>query len=69
MSTLIVRNVDRRIVKALEARAADRGTDPETEHREILRRELLGAGDRSFVALLAAMPNVGRDEDFRRRNC
>jgi plasmid stability protein len=64
--SLIVRNVDAAIVKALKARAGKNGTSAEAEHREILRRALLGPQRRSFVEVLASMPNVGRDEDFAR---
>jgi plasmid stability protein len=63
---LIVRNVDIAIVKALKARAGKSGISAEAEHREILRRALLGPRRRSFAEVLAAMPNVGRDEDFAR---
>lgn len=65
MSQLIVRNVEEAIVRALKRRAVRHGRSAEAEHREILRaalREDLAGG--SFKALLASMPDVGRDEDF-----
>lgn len=68
MAQLIVRNIDDRLVGALKRRAARHGRSAEAEHREILleslRSELSGA---SFKALLASMPAVGEDEDFRAR--
>ncbi len=65
MSQLIVRNVGQEIVGALKRRAARHGRSAEAEHRAILRaalREDLERG--SFKAALAAMPDVGADEDF-----
>lgn len=42
MSQLTVRKVADQIVAALKQRAAAHGRSAEAEHREILRRELLG---------------------------
>jgi hypothetical protein len=36
------------------------------EHREILRNALTRPPRRSFVEVLASMPDVGTDEDFAR---
>jgi plasmid stability protein len=66
MATLIVRNLDQRIVDALKQRAARHGRSAEAEHRELLRSALLRAPRRSLADLLTSMPNVGRDEDFER---
>lgn len=66
MATLIVRNLDQRIVDALKQRAARHGRSAEAEHRELLRSALLRTPRRSLAEALAAMPNVGRDEDFER---
>ena len=65
MSQLIVRSVDQEIVRALRRRAARHGRSAEAEHREILRAALREDVERaSFKAALAAMPDVGADEDF-----
>ena len=65
MSQLIVRNVDPTIVRALKRRAASHGRSAEAEHREILAQALAAdTGAEAFKALLAAMPDVGTDEDF-----
>lgn len=68
MATLVVRNVDAAVIKALKVRAGKRGTSAEAEHRAILRAALLGSGrKRTFADFLLSMPNVGKDEDFQRR--
>lgn len=66
MANLVVRNVDEKIVKALKLRAGRRGTSAEAEHRDILANALLRPRKRSFVDVIAAMPNVGKDADFAR---
>jgi plasmid stability protein len=66
MANLVVRNLDERIVQALKERAARHGRSAESEHRAILEASLLKTRRRSLAAVLAAMPNVGRDEDFAR---
>ncbi len=63
----MVRNLDEAIVRALEKRAAQRNHSAEQEHREILERALLGPRRRPLADVLAAMPDVGDDEDFARR--
>lgn len=66
MANLIVRNLDDKIVRALKQRAARHGRSAEAEHRAILEAALLKTRRRSLAEVLAAMPNVGRDEDFER---
>jgi plasmid stability protein len=57
MPQLLVRNVDRRVVTALRARAASRGRSAEAEHRAILEHALLGAPpEKDFKAFLRSMP-------------
>lgn len=67
MANLIVRNVDDGIALALKQRAAQHGVSAEAEHRRILEQVLLHPKKRSLAEVLAEMPNVGRDEDFARR--
>ena len=66
MPNLIVRNVDEDLIKALKTRAGRHGTSAEAEHRKILAQALLKPRKRSFVEAIAAMPNVGKDSDFKR---
>lgn len=67
MAQLIVRNLEDEIVDALKARAAAHGRSAEAEHRAILHAALHGpAAGRSLWEWLAAMPEVGDDEDFAR---
>lgn len=66
MATLVVRNVDEEIVKALKTRAGRRGTSAAAEHRKLLAEALLKPKKRSFAQVLASMPNVGKDTDFER---
>lgn len=69
MAQLLVRNLDAKIVRRLRERAARNGRSAEEEHREILREALLGRRPRhSFKDALLAMPDVGRDADFERRD-
>ena len=65
MSQLIVRNVGHEIVGPLKRRAAGHGRSAEAEHREILQAAVREDVERApFKAALAAMPDVGADEDF-----
>lgn len=65
MAQLIVRDIDEKLVRALKLRAAQKGVSAEAEHREILRQALLGhRSSAHFKEALAAMPDVGSDEDF-----
>ncbi|MGB5279287.1 MAG: DNA-binding protein [Gammaproteobacteria bacterium] len=66
MANLVVRNLDQRIVDALKQRAAQHGRSAEAEHRALLEELLLKPKGKSFAEVLAAMPDVGRDEDFER---
>ena len=68
MAQLIVRQIEEKVVKKLKQQAGKHGVSMEEEHRRILRKTLLGktAKRMSFKEALLAMPNVGRDEDFRR---
>lgn len=66
MATLLVRDVDDALVLALKQRAARRGHSAEAEHREILSSVLRRPRKRNLADVLAAVPNVGRDEDFAR---
>ena len=67
MANLLVRNVDDEISRALKERASAHGVSAEAEHRRILEEALLRPKRRSFLRALADMPDVGRDEDFERR--
>ena len=66
MSSLIVRNIEESIVQALKERAARHGRSAEAEHRALLSDVLLRPRRRPLAEVLAAMPHVGRDEDFAR---
>ena len=66
MANLIVRNVDEDIIKALKTRAGKHGISAEAEHRKILAQALKKPRKRSFIEAIAAMPNVGKDSDFKR---
>lgn len=67
MANLVVRRLDRAIVEALKKRAVRHGRSAEAEHRAILELALARTRRRTFAQALAAMPNVGRDEDFARK--
>jgi plasmid stability protein len=68
MAQLIVRDLEDDIVNRLKRRAAEHGRSAEAEHREILRKALVTRGARgSLKEHLSAMPDVGRDQDFARR--
>jgi plasmid stability protein len=65
---LIVRNLEEEVVRELKLRAARHGRSAEAEHREILRQALLPAEEKKpFKELLLAIPQVGEDADFARR--
>ncbi|MDY0055899.1 MAG: DNA-binding protein [Methyloversatilis sp.] len=66
-SNLVVRNVDPAIAQALKEAAAAHGRSAEAEHREILRAALARPARRSLKDVLAAMPDVGTDDDFNVR--
>jgi antitoxin FitA len=66
MAQLVVRNLPDDLVRALKRRAARHNRSTEQEHRWILETALGGPKRRGLAALLASMPNVGRDQDFAR---
>lgn len=66
MANLLVRGIDDSVVQALRERAARHGRSAEAEHREILNVALRRPKKRSFAEVLAAMPNVGKEQDFAR---
>jgi plasmid stability protein len=66
MASLVVRNLDARVVDALKQRAAKHGRSAEAEHRALLEEFLLRPQGKSFAQVLADMPNVGEDADFVR---
>jgi plasmid stability protein len=66
MANLVVRHLDNEIVQALKERAARHQRSAEAEHRAILEQVLLRPRRQSLAQVLAAMPDVGRDEDFER---
>jgi plasmid stability protein len=59
---LVVRNIEPSVAQALKEAAARHGRSAEAEHREILRAHPTGTSQLQDV--LAAMPDVGIDEDF-----
>jgi len=67
MAQLMVRNLAEDLVKALKQRAAKHNRSAEQEHREILQAALRGTRRRSIAEAMAAIPNVGTDADFTRR--
>ena len=66
MANLIVRDIEESLVRALKLRAARHGHSAEAEHREILATALRHPRKRQLAQVLAAIPNVGRDDDFAR---
>lgn len=66
MASLVVRDIDDGVVKALKARAGMHGVSAEAEHRKILESVLLQPPKKSFTEVLLSIPNVGNDLDFKR---
>jgi len=66
VASLVVRNLDSKVVNALKIRAAQHGKSAEAEHRSILEEVLLRTNKKSFAEVISSMPNVGLDEDFMR---
>ena len=66
MPDLLVRGVDDDLVQALKKRAGAHGRSQEAELRAILAAALLSPPRRNLAQLMAAMPEVGLDADFRR---
>jgi plasmid stability protein len=62
MANLVVRNLDARIVDALEQWAAWHGRSTQAEHRALLEEALLKPRLRPFAGVLANMPDLGEDE-------
>ena len=67
MANLLVRNIDDDIARALKQRASRHGISAEAEHRRILEQALRQPQKKGFLEVLAQIPDVGRDEDFVRR--
>jgi len=67
VAQLVVRNLPEELVRALKQRAARNNRSAEQEHREILQAALRGSRRRRLADVLGAMPNVGEDGDFLRR--
>ncbi len=67
MAQLIVRKLEKDLVRQLRVRAARSGRSAEAEHREILREALQpGRGTKTLKQRLLEMPAVGTDADFAR---
>lgn len=66
MAHRVVTNLPDDLVRRLKQRAARRNRSAEQKHRRILKSALRGTQGRPFAEVLARIPNVGRDEDFRR---
>ena len=66
MAQLMVRNLTDELVQALKKRAAKHNRSAEQEHREILQAALRGPRRRRLAEVLAAIPDVGLDQDFVR---
>ena len=67
MAQLIVRNLPESLIRALERRAARRNRTVEQEHREILCAALQTPHLSNLAGVLLSIPNVGKDDDFARR--
>ncbi len=66
MASLIVRNIDDDIAKALKLRARKHGISAEAEHRRILEQVLTQPKKKSFIEVISQIPDVGEDADFAR---
>jgi len=66
MAQLVVRNLPEVLVRELKRRAAKHHRSAEQEHREILQAALRSPRRRTLAEVLAAIPNVGKDDDFVR---
>ena len=66
MADLLVRGIEEDLVRALKERAGMNGRSAEAEHRAILASVLQRPRRKSFVQVIAAMPDVGVDADFER---
>jgi antitoxin FitA len=68
VASLVVRDLDERIVAALKARAARHKRSAEAEHRALLEQALMRPRRKTFAQMLASMPDVGVDADFERED-
>ncbi len=68
MHTLIIKNIDRAIMKALQVRAAAQDTSVEIEVVRALSEALLKPNKKTLAETLASIPHVGLDSDFERIN-
>lgn len=68
MASLLIHDMDDGLVRGLYERAGRHGRSVEDELRAILEEALHRPKRRSFIEVLAAMPDVGRDADFERRD-
>jgi antitoxin FitA len=66
MATLHIRDVDDDLAQSLRERAARNARSMEAEVRALLADAFTKPRRRTFVEVLAAMPNVGEDSDFER---
>lgn len=66
MPSLVVRNLDEKIIHALKERAVKHHRSTEAEHRAILAEVLMKPQRKSFAEALAEIPAVGADMDFQR---
>ncbi len=66
MASLVVRDINDTVVKALKARAGMHGVSAEAEHRKILETVLLKPKKKSFAEVLLSIPDVGEDLDYKR---
>lgn len=66
MPSLVVRNLDETIIKALKTRAVMHHRSTEAEHRAILAEALLQPKRKTFAEAILSIPNVGLDSDFQR---
>lgn len=62
----IVSKAKKRVVRALKRPAAQHDRSAEAEHRAILEAALVSGKRQLLAEVLAAMPDVGRNEDFAR---
>jgi len=68
VANLLFRGIDEAVVKAPKKRAGAHSNSAQAEHRTILAAALLTPLRRPLAELLASMPDVGRDDDFERRD-
>ena len=67
MPQILIRKLDKAVVRSLRARAAAEGVSAEEEARRILRRALIGdAPAMPLIDFLRTMPDVDDDRIFER---